>query len=116
MLHAVGVGWEALVFGPFVMPQDVTKFAPHIVIATRRIDVTVFATIGFVRGNGRMLIAHTVGTLTSGKINTSLVGQQCDLAIEHPDVNFLPLSGLIAGHQRQQNTLKAHHPGHDIRL
>src|SRR5688572_1795979 len=63
VLHPVGIGPEALVLRPVLLSQDTTKFAPHVVIATRHIDVSVFARVGLIGGNGWMLVTHASGAL-----------------------------------------------------
>src|SRR5712691_5956059 len=98
-LHALGIGTEALVVGPALVASRLTEGTPHAIIPTGEVDVAVLTAVRFVRGNGRVLIAHAGWALASSEIDAGLVGQHGDLAVEHAEVDLLTTARLVTREQ-----------------
>src|SRR5262245_55834439 len=91
------VGEEVLQTGQFA------KALPEPLIPAGDNDMPVTSLEGFIRSDAWMLVSQSFWALTGGKVDTRLIREQRHLTVQQGDIDPLPLTGLLACQQRQQD-------------
>ena len=73
---------ETLIREEMIEPSQLAESLPESLIPAGDDDVPVTGLEGFIRSDARMLVSQSLWTLAGGKVDTRLIGQKRDLAIQ----------------------------------